>query len=418
LEQVQAAIPEQTVLLEIIRYRHYLGKARRQESYGTLVLSRREAPRWVSFGPADVIERSIKLYQHAVRCSAAPEELASLLHDLYQRVWAPLSEALPDRTAQVIVSPDGEMNFISFATLLAPVGRFLGEEYLFGYVGSGRDLLADNNPAPTTSTLLIWANPDFGGCGLPWRAQAVRQHELHELNLRLLPGAEKEGRALYDHARQLGFRDAVLYLGTNATESELHRVHSPKTIHFATHGFMLPEPDNPNRVGDDDAGTETLNFAVHKLNPMHRCGLALAGAQRTLQAWAEGTIVTTDNDGIVTADEIGGLDLRGTQLVVLSACDTGTGEARAGEGVLGLRRGFVQAGAQNLLLTLWPMDDRQTFGFMPDFYADVEKNGTPWKALARVQRSWLKKLRTEQGIAEACRIAGPFILSFQGKPQN
>src|SRR5439155_4415919 len=149
--------------------------------------------------------------------------------------------------------------------------------------------------------------------------------------------------------------------------------------------------------------------------PMLRSGLALAGAKHTLEAWAKGQAVPADNDGIVTAEEIGCLNLRGTRLVVLSACDTGMGEARAGEGVLGLRRGFIQAGAQSLLLTLWPIDDEKTAGFMLEIYAATGRTGDDARALAEVQRDWLKKLRSEKGVAEACKIAGPFILSFQGK---
>jgi hypothetical protein len=87
-------------------------------------------------------------------------------------------------------------------------------------------------------------------------------------------------------------------------------------------------------------------------NPMHRSGLALAGAHRTLKAWSEGEVPPIENDGIVTAEQVGGLKLNGAWLVVLSACETGSGEARAGEGVMGLRRGFIQAGEQNLLMTL------------------------------------------------------------------
>jgi CHAT domain-containing protein len=150
---------------------------------------------------------------------------------------------------------------------------------------------------------------------------------------------------------------------------------------------------------------------------MLRSGLALAGAQRTIDAWARGESVSADNDGIVTAEEIATLDLRNTGLVVLSACDTGLGEARSGEGVLGLRRGFIQAGAKNLLMTLWPIDDERTADLIADFYAADKKHGNAATALSEVQRKWLSRLRTEKGIAEACRVAGPFILSFQGNPR-
>ena len=110
------------------------------------------------------------------------------------------------------------------------------------------------------------------------------------------------------------------------------------------------------------------------------------------------------------------LDLKGTWLVTLSACDTGSGEARAGEGVMGLRRGFVEAGAQNLLMSLWPISDEFTVQIMSDFYESAHQSGNAPEALAKVQRHWLVKLRKEQGLASAVNLAGPFIMSSQGKP--
>src|SRR6185436_16360834 len=148
--------------------------------------------------------------------------------------------------------------------------------------------------------------------------------------------------------------------------------------------------------------------------PMYRSGLALTGAQQTLGEWSRGEIPPTENDGIVTAEEVGGLKLDGTWLVVLSACDTGSGEARAGEGVLGLRRGFIQAGAQNLLMTLWPISDQTTVQIMLDFYDAADKSKNAPQALAEVQRNWLVKLRKERGLLDAVRLAGPFIMSSQG----
>jgi CHAT domain-containing protein len=96
----------------------------------------------------------------------------------------------------------------------------------------------------------------------------------------------------------------------------------------------------------------------------------------------------------------------GTWLVTLSACDTGSGEARAGEGVMGLRRGFIQAGTQNLLMTLWPISDEVTVQIMSDFYDAAHNTGNAPEALAEVQRKWLLKLRTEKGLApsgQSCR---------------
>src|SRR5262249_24012764 len=145
----------------------------------------------------------------------------------------------------------------------------------------------------------------------------VSQPQLRDLSFWPLPGAEKEGRVLYERARQFGFQNAVLYLGTNANHASLREIHSPNALHFATHAFVLPEIDILHE--DRDAKTAPFQFAVGKLNPMLRCGLALAGAQRTVRSWAEGKNAHSDFEGIVTAAEIGALDLRGTRLVVLSA---------------------------------------------------------------------------------------------------
>jgi CHAT domain-containing protein len=147
---------------------------------------------------------------------------------------------------------------------------------------------------------------------------------------------------------------------------------------------------------------------------MYRSGLALTGAQSTPQEWKQGEVPATENDGIVTAEEVGALKLNGTWLVTLSACDTGSGEAKAGEGVLGLRRGFVQAGGQNLLMTLWPISDDITVQIMLDFYDAAFRSGNCPLALAETQRTWLVKLRKERGLLQAVRLAGPFIMTSQG----
>ena len=148
---------------------------------------------------------------------------------------------------------------------------------------------------------------------------------------------------------------------------------------------------------------------------MQRSGLALVGAESTARARSKGDRIEPTRDGILTAAEVGTLKLEGTWLVTLSACDTGSGEAKAGEGVLGLRRGFVLAGAQNLLLTLWPVADKETAQLMLDFYKEAETRSPP-AALHTVQRHWLEKQRSQgRPLDEVVRLAGPFVLSCQGK---
>jgi CHAT domain-containing protein len=140
---------------------------------------------------------------------------------------------------------------------------------------------------------------------------------------------------------------------------------------------------------------------------MHRSGLALSGAAAALA----GPPDPDRDDGIVTAEEVGGLDLWGTRLVVLSACDTGLGEIYSGEGVLGLRRAFVQAGTQNLMLTLWRVEDAFTRDLMLDFYHEFLETNDAVAALTRVQR---QRLETNADP----RFWAPFLVSVQGSDEK
>ena len=269
----------------------------------------------------------------------------------------------------------------------------------------------------------VFANPDFAANGTVARPGAgkadgrvlrsIEMRDLQSISLSDLPGTAIESAELEARAKKSGWQVQVS-LGPSATEAELRRVDSPRILHLATHGFFLPEIDpGPSPKG---FSRDAPDIPKEKLvNPMHRSGLALAGAQTTLQAWGHGEVPPTENDGIVTAEEVGGLKLDGTWLVVLSACDTGGGEAKAGEGVMGLRRGFIQAGAQNLLMTLWPISDQTTVQIMLDFYDEAFKSGNAPQALADIQRDWLVKLRKERGLLAAVQLAGPFIISSQGK---
>ena len=204
-------------------------------------------------------------------------------------------------------------------------------------------------------------------------------------------------------------------IGADASKDALRALKAPRILHFATHGFVLAAPQVANALAWPGMISGPARFLA---NPMRRSGLALAGAETTLDAWKAGRVPALEHDGIFTAEEAAMLDLEGTWLVTLSACDTGTGEDRAGEGVLGLRRGFIQAGAQNLLMTLWPISDETTVQIMLDFYEAAFKSGNAPQALADTQRDWLVKFRKERGLLPAVRLAGPFIMSSQGTARS
>ncbi|HTD16181.1 MAG TPA: CHAT domain-containing protein [Chthoniobacterales bacterium] len=230
-----------------------------------------------------------------------------------------------------------------------------------------------------------------------------------------LDGTQRESDELIQKFNGWGWK-AAEFTKKEATKAALFKIHSPYILHLATHGFFAKE--DPTVAQAESPLNERHSVTKSKFfkNPMHRCGLALAGAETTIEAWKRDEVPPVENDGILTAEDVSTLDLQGTWLVTLSACDTGSGEARAGEGVMGLRRGFIQAGAQNLLMTLWPIGDETTVQIMSDFYDAAHESGNAPEALAEVQRKWLIKIRAEKGIAQAVNLAGPFIMSSQGRP--
>ena len=209
-----------------------------------------------------------------------------------------------------------------------------------------------------------------------------------------LPGAEGEGKAIRSLSQTAGF-ESSMFSGDEAKEETLYEHNKEGILHFATHGFFLP--------------TARLNVIS---NAMHRSGLALAGAQSTFESWGQGLFPDSRSDGILAAAEIAGMDMQKISLVVLSACESGVGESRSGEGVLGMRRGFIHAGSANLLMTLWPVSDQYTRRFMIDFYERLFSKGeSPSRAVAKVQQEHLKKLRQEKSSGEAILLAGPFFVS-------
>ena len=432
--QVQAVLPKDGILMDFVRYEHYLGKGKFEKRYGAVLVGELMAgfenakvgePAWVPLGSAETIENELK------RCSTAMHsgrtDDVTILHSLYAELFDPIQKRLPKGIATLIISPDAELNFLSFATLLDDRGKFLAERYTIKYVASGRDLLSPTPAKKEPHRMVAFANPTF------WEKPALvgvhgtnivhlailsaDQMNYSGMSLNPLPNTIQEAEFLREKCLAWNI-DGVVYVDDEATEAQIKSLHSPYILHIATHGFFLPEtlPANPSTTSMKLLGWKQIPIVLH--NPMQRSGLAFAGAQLTLDAWKRGETPDTENDGILMAQEVSMMDLQNTWLVVLSGCDTGVGEARAGEGVLGLRRGFIQAGAQNLMMTLWPVSDSWTVEMMKAFYERAMKTKDAPGALASVQREFLQKLKQEKNPIIAARLAGPFVMTFQGNPIN
>ncbi|MDM7952924.1 MAG: tetratricopeptide repeat protein [Cyanobium sp. CZS 25K] len=370
--QVAAALPADGVLIEFQRFRPYDARQPEARSWGearylAMLLFPDGATRAVDLGLAADTD---PLIQQALAESLARNRPAGpFWARVSQKVLGPLMPQLVGRR-QWFVSPDGELSRIPFTALPAaaagPGGAeaestaTLGQRVQLRILTSGRDLLSLRNPGPGGQRSLVLAAPDFGGPGA-WQP--------------LLATAE-EGRWI---AERLG---AALYLGSAATTAVLQQARGPRVLHIASHGFFTgPGAQTSQDMPGSSSG-----------DPLLSSGIVLAGANRhrlSGQGAATGMATSTaDDDGYLTAKEAAQLQLDGTELVVLSACDTASGILQTGEGVYGLQRALTVAGARSTLLSLWKVDDDATAAFMQRYVALLKQGRGRMDALTTVQEEF------------------------------
>jgi CHAT domain-containing protein len=248
----------------------------------------------------------------------------------------------------LVLAPDGDLSLVPFEALPVAPGRRLIDEYEISYVAVGRDVLRFSIPIGRSGPAVVVADPDFDlhGAGPAASGPGVLR-DLEEGGggppFSRLPGTRIEGEAI---AALLGVRP---WLEGAALKGPLRNCCSPRVLHLATHGFFLADqPRDPNRAFRDlDLGDKATSAETGRLlladggDALLRSGLALSGANTWLR---RGGLPPAAENGLLTAEDVTGLDLSATELVVLSACETGLGEVQIGEGVFGLRRSFALAG--------------------------------------------------------------------------
>ncbi len=411
---VALALPEEVALVEFVHLDPYDFKA---------VAARGEAPwkaaRYMAFvllggepdevqmvdlGMAGRVNRLIGDFRAAI--IAEPEiggdrdmgkrrELAAVRthdgagSDLRAAVFDRLTRAIGNRT-RLLIAPDGELARLPFEVLPTADGRCLIDDYQVTYLSCGRDVLRFGAACTgTPSAPIVLAAPDFdlgsGGRPAPKRA-ATSQPTGRGSPFHRLPGTRVEGERV---AAMLGVSP---WLDGSALEGRLRReCCSPRILHIATHGFLLPDPKRDPfeeyQKGMLDSDPPLSGPMME--NPMLRSGLALAGANTWLaeaHTWIRAENLPEEaEDGFLTAEDVTGLDLLATELVVLSACETGLGQVHAGEGVFGLRRAFVLAGAKTLVMSLWKVPDEPTRELMGDFYGRLMAGQGRAEALRQAQ---------------------------------
>jgi CHAT domain-containing protein len=341
VEAVQAAIPEDAALLEYAVFRPFDPRAERNAEafglshYAAYVVRHQGSPVGIDLGETAAIDRTITSLRTSLR-TAASTDVKARASALYEAVIAPLRGALGN-AAHLVISPDGALTLLPFEALVDERGAYLIEKYETSYVTSGRDLLRMQVGHQTMNPPVIVADPFFG--------EPPSKTATTPMYFAPLGATGLEAQAI----KKL-FSNATLMVGSDATKEKLQQVKAPAILHIASHGFFL----------EDSGGSETQPAAA--ANPLLRSGLVLAGANQAQHG---------SSAGILTALEASGLDLWGTKLVTLSACDTGVGEIRNGEGVYGLRRAFLLAGAETVVMNLWPVSDYVARDLMVTYYAGL-----------------------------------------------
>jgi CHAT domain-containing protein/tetratricopeptide (TPR) repeat protein len=404
---IRAALPEGGALVEFVRYRRYVPggtEVWHEPRYAAYVLPRQGPIRCAAIGPADVIDGAIEAMLIAMR-ECRDEATAVVLRRLDAMLLEPIRGWLTG-ISHIIVSPDAQLNLVPFEALQDAEGHYVLENWLVSHVGSGRDLLRLRHRRASRSISTILAAPDYG---IP---RLASEGMFCPLN-----GSFAEAQQLPTYLAR-----ARVLTGAQASKAALAATVGPSVLHIATHGyfarpgFALHMPD----TSPSTAGSPTSSSAIDRpmvqrdvictpaenghgdapsavkpnrtkhvfqplpteleylVDPLDRAALALAGANR-------------ESDGVVTAREIASYDWWGTQLVVLSACDTARGAAPAGDSVHGMRSALVQAGTETQVVSLWAVSDSSTPCLMQEFYRELALGTGRAEALRRAKLRFLAR---------------------------
>jgi CHAT domain-containing protein len=397
VERVQAALPEGTALIELSVYvprkAAEKGQAARtgQSRIVAYVLDGAGKIAFVDLGESAPIEQAAIAFRKTLSApeNGDPKSGARAVDEMVMQKIRPL---LGGKT-HLLISADGALSLIPFAALLSDDGHYLVEKYEITYLTSGRDLLRlSRQSKPSGSAAVVLANPAFGS-----RERGASALELLDEGSSAAGKTETNGtrgfeKAYFEplpatgtEARKLStlMPDASILVDVDATESAVKKVHAPRMLHIATHGFFISLGAKSNHTADSGERGLELDVDSNWLpdDPLLRSGIALAGANAKKGGGGE--------DGILTALEATSLDLQGTKLVVLSACETGIGDVMQGEGIYGLRRALFIAGTESLVASLWQVADEETQALMVAYYGRVLKGETRSGALRNVQTSML-----------------------------
>lgn len=401
-QDVQASLKQDEAAVEFAAFRLYDKKWTNTTVYAALVLRPgMDAPVWIPLCEEAQIQ---ELWARTQGRSSS--EQARILYDIFGRelysiVWKPLEQELQG-VKTVYYSPSGLLHKISFNAIPAENGERLADIYDLNLVSSTREIvrmekIISEATAPGSAVVYGGLQYQLDKNLLLAAAQEYRRQEpepAHTLAVappvgltrggawNELPATREESLRIHQYLNERNIPD-TLYQDSLGNEESFKHLDGAKTalIHLATHGFFLEDVE---RNYEERDLVQRLGGGASKAveNPLLRSGLLLSGGNL---AWT-GNPPEGVEDGMLTAAEIAGLNLVGTKLVVLSACQTGLGDVNNSEGVFGLQRAFKLAGAETLIMSLWELDDAATSKLMDTFYQQWLSGKSKQEAFKEAQR--------------------------------
>jgi CHAT domain-containing protein len=400
-QDVQAALEPKCAAIEFFDFIHPISKENKERYYGALILLHGETkPIYVSlFKQQDIeglIKRSDSWYADYTKQLYSHKQPAGLL-SLYELIWKPLGKHL-SRVEKIYYSVSGILSRINIEAVENDSKSIVADNYQFVALGSTRQLhLKQNNQTVHGKKAVVFGGITYSetrrestdgsvGTARSSELEKTRSFDFFEADSTLRTADWPYLKTTLDEVRnvekaltQAGYQTQTR-TSEKASEEEIKRIEPPNILHIATHGFFFPDPQQSHATGP-----------VFKTNPnpMMRSGLILAGAN---YAWKHGKPLNPGmEDGILTAYEISLMDLSHTELVVLSACETGLGDIAGNEGVYGLQRAFKIAGAKYLIMSLWKVPDVQTEELMTLFYQKWLEDQMPIPEAFRAAQGIMRK---------------------------
>ena len=374
-QDIQKQLKADEVAIEMIRTQYYDKKWTDSVIYMALIIKKdtKNQPEMVFLADGKSLEKDdINYYRNNIKFKKTDKFS-------YNNFWKPIKNKI-GTAKKVYFSADGVYHQLNLLTLQNPeTGKYVSEETNIQLLSNTKDLVLFAKSKKINKNLKdyklhLFGFPDYtDGKATKNNASNIDRslfvtkldttQRFFGMNgsISTLPGTKTEVENIGNFAKLQNIK-AITHTGEQASEANIKKLSNPDILHIATHGFFLSDlPVSEN----DKLGAEKRQTQVE--NPLLRCGLLLADAENGLK---NGEIEGKEN-GVLTAQEAMNLNLDNTDLVVMSACETGLGEIINGEGVFGLQRAFQQAGAKTILMSLWKVDDAATQEMMSLFYENI-----------------------------------------------